>query len=302
MNHNFIYPTERQVVRALANAIATHRDVVNSEIYFPFIEGDRNVVRRIPLTSVRTFAGTEYIEDGLTMAVYLPSNNMGVGRAITYRDSHLGRPSDNYNYLNEADIRLIVQLYYREPSYNAPAKIESKRSSYLNEITKILPYGRYLQYEEGEPNNLMPLYGLQEQMREPERHFIEDQDLNVNILPGEEILRDWMSIIRGVIRDLPELRPFAVREPTILSVNYETPNWEGNNKLNLVFHTAYMVITYKMFEPPRAADFLFPKPEFKLSATNAPPAEKTEQIVLLDPSISPADLSPDNKSESDLIM
>lgn len=299
---NFIYPTERQVVRALANAIATHRDVVGSKVYFPFIEGDRNVTQRVPLTSVRTFAGTEYIEDGLTLAVYLPANDMGVGRAITYRDSHLGRPCDNYDYLKEADVRLIVQLYYREPSYNAPAAIESDRSTYLNEITKILPYGRYLQYKESAPNEELAADSLQEQMREPGRHFIEEQKLVVNILPGEEILRDWMSIIRGVIRDLPELRPFAVRDPSILSVNYETPNWEGNNKTNLVFHTAYMVVTYKMFEPPRVSDFEFPQPEFKISIASPPSAEKPEQIVLLDAPKSPADLSPDSSWESDLIM
>jgi hypothetical protein len=299
---NHIYPTERQVVRALANAIATHRDVVNSKVYFPFIEGDRNIVKRIPLSSVRTFAGTEYIEDGLTLAVYLPGNDMGVGRAITYSDSHLGRPCDNYNYLKEADLKVVVQLYYQEPSYNAPAVIESERSSYLNEITKIIPYGRYIQYKESAPNDSLPAISLQEQYREPERHFMQEQKLVVNILPGEEILRDWMSIIRGVIRDIPELRPFAVRDPSILSVNYETPNWEGNDKLNLVFHTAYMVVTYKMFEPPRVSDFDFPQPEFKLSIQNAPPVEKPTTIPLLNPPVSPADLSQDDIQESDLIM
>jgi hypothetical protein len=278
---NFIYPTERQVVRALANAIATHRDVTNSSVYFPFIEGDRNTVRKIPLVSVRTFAGTEYIEDGLTLAVYLPSGSMGLGEAITYKDSHLGRPCDNYQYLNEAEIKLVVQLYYREPSYNAPAIIESKRSSYLNEITKILPYGRYLQYEESAPNEKLDALTPHEYQREPERHFIQEEKLKVNILPGEEILRDWMSIIRGVIRDLPELRPFAIRDPTILSVNYETPNWEGNDFSNLVFHTAYLVLTYKMYEPPRGSDFNFPQPEFKISAATAPNEETGEQIVFL---------------------
>lgn len=299
---NHIYPTERQVVRALANAIATHRDVVNSKVYFPFIEGDRNVTRLVPLSSVRTFAGTEYIEDGLTLAVYLPGNDMGVGRAITYNDSHLGRPCDNYDYLKEASLRVIVQLYYREPSYNAPAAIESKRSSYLNDITRIIPYGRYLQYEESKPNDPLPADSLHKQMWEPERHYLTDQKLVVNILPGEEILRDWMSIIRGVIRDLPVLKPFAVRDPSILSVNYETPNWEGNDKLNLVFHTAYMVVTYKLFEPRRISDFNFPKPEFELEARVVPPADNPTSITLFDLPPSHADLSPDNPAQDDLIM
>ena len=299
---NHIYPTERQVVRALANAIATHRDVTNSNIYFPFIEGDRNTTRRVPLTAVRTFAGTEYIEDGLTMAVYLPGGEMGVGRALVYKDSHLGRPGDNLQYLNEAELKVIVQLYYREPSYNAPAIIDSEQSSYLNEITKILPHGRYVQYKESAPNDDLEAISLQDQMREPERHYIENPKLQVTILPGEEILRDWMSIIRGVVRDIPELRPFAVRDPSILSVNYETPNWEGNDKLNLVFHTAYMVVAYKMYEPPRVSDFEFPVPEFVISAANAPPLENPNQITLLDPPVSPADFYPNTSSESDLVM
>jgi hypothetical protein len=299
--NKFIFPTDRQLVRALANAIATHRDVVNSQIYFPFIEGDRNIARKIPMAAVRTFAGTEYIEDGLTMAVYLPNSDMGVGKAITYTDSHLGRPSDNYDYLNQSEVRVIVHLYYREPSYNAPAIIQSRRSSYLHEITKIIPYGRYLQYEESEPNELLPVTPLEE--RHPPEHFVEDQTLEISILPGEEVLRDWMSLLRGVIRDLPELRPFAVRDPTILSVNYETPDWEKNNKMNLVFHSAYMVITYKMYEPRRPSDFEFPMPpEFNLSATIAPVGKDRYAVNLLDAPKQYRSISDDDDLESNLIM
>lgn len=260
----YIYPTDRQIVRALANAIATHRDVTNAKIYFPFIEGDRNVATLVPLQAVRTFAGTEYIQDGLTLAVYLPSREMGLGRAITYKDMHLGRPVEASNNTVSAEVKVVVHLYYREPSYNAPAVINSQRSNDLNEITKLLPYGNYLQYEESLPNADLGAIGLNQQL--PPTHYIDNQTLNINILPGEEILRDWMALLRGVVRDLPQLKPFAVRDPTIQFVEYETPNWESNNNRNLVFHAAYMLVCYSLYEPSRASDYEFATPHINVQA------------------------------------
>jgi hypothetical protein len=261
-----LYPTEGQIVRALINAIANHRDVANADVYYPYVTGDRNIVRKVPLASYRTFAGTEYIEDGLTLSVYLPGTNQGLGRAITYENHHLGNASMQ-EWSVKATVRLVVHLYYREASYNAPTIIYSEQSSPINDIVNALPHGRMLQYKEGfdQPVDL-PGDTLQEHL--PETHFVGQKMLQVNILPGEEILRNWMAILRGVIRDINVLKPFTVRNPTIQSVNYETPNWEGKDKMNLVFHSAFMVVTYDLYEPPRAQDYILPKPNFVLQSGN----------------------------------
>lgn len=259
---NLFYPTEGQLVRALLNGIATHRDVANADIYYPYITGDRNEVRKIPLSSYRTFAGTEYIEDGLTLAVYLPGVNQGLGRAISYENTSLGNAT-MAEWSVRATIRLVVHLYYREPSYNVPSVIYSDISDPINDMVRFLPHGRMLQYKEGwDTAKDMPGPSLAD--RTVETHFPRANELSINILPGEEILRNWMAVLRGVIRDLVVLHPFSAKNPNILSVNYETPNWEQNNKMNLVFHSAYMVVAYDLFEPPRAPDITLPKPNFVL--------------------------------------
>lgn len=268
---NYIYPTERQVVRALLNAIATHPDVVNANVYYPLTVGDGGVVPKVPLISYRTFAGTEYIEDGLTLAIYPVYPAMGLGRAITYTDMTLGSAS-NSNYRVEATLRLVVHLYYREPTYNAPAVLYSDTASKYNDIINELPYGRKLQFKEKEVSDAV---ALNKQL--PLSAFVKQQQLQINILPGEEILRDWMCILRAVIRDIPTLQPFAVRNPSIKLVEYETPNWQEPTK-NLVFHSAYMVVEYKMYEPPKANEFRLPEIAIDTNYLNPPEPPQPEVI------------------------
>lgn len=270
---NYIVPTERQVVRSLLNAIATHPYVKNAQVYYPLVVGETDTPQLIPLVSYRTFAGSEYVEDGLTLAVYPPSPDMGVGRALTYKDMSLGKSTSN-DYFVEATLRLIVHLYYREPTFNAPALLYSDVANDINDITDKIPYGKILQYKEREVTDETL---LEEQL--PLDYFVKQQRLEVNILPGEEIIRDWMTILRAAIRDLTELKPFAIRNPTIKFVEYETPNWEAPTK-NLVFHSAFMLVEYSLYEPSRGAEFKLPALIIGPEVPDDPPQPPKSDVVM----------------------
>ncbi len=260
---DWIFPTERQAVRALLNAIANHRDVKNSQVYFPVLVGERGAPQKVPIVSFRTFGGTEYIEDGATLAVYPVTSGMGLGNAITYKDNVLGKVADP-NYSVKAKLKLVVQLFYREATYNAPLQLYSDSSSLVKDIVKLLPYGHLIKFKEegveSEPlANQLPL-----------DRFVGENVIEVNVLPGEEVLRDWMAILRGVIRDLPVLYPFAMRNPNITLVEYQTSNWLKPEIQNLVFHSAYMVVEYDLFEPARTPDYRLPSIGENLFVENDP--------------------------------
>lgn len=262
---DWIYPTERQAVRALVNAIASHRDVKNANVYYPLVIGEPQQVTKVPIVSFRTFGGTEYIEDGVTLAVYPPPKSMGYGPALSFKSNVLGN-TDKSHYNVKGTLKLIVQLFYREPSFNVPSAIYSDASSLTKDIVRMLPYGRLVQYKDDylrEPATL-----LEDKL--PLDRLISENTIEVTILPGEEILRDWMSVIRGVIRDLPSLQPLAVRNPNIISVEYETGNWREPDTKNLVFHTALMLIEYDLYEPPRACDLELPVIGYDYNITNFP--------------------------------
>jgi hypothetical protein len=263
---DLIFPTERQAVRALLNAVANHRDVKNAEVYFPVLVGDSAAPQKVPLVSFRTFGGTEYIEDGLTLAIYPVTTGMGLGNALVYRDRVLGNVVDP-NYCVQAKLKLVVQLFYRETTYNAPLKLYSDSSSLTKDIVRLLPYGELIKFKE----DRLESTPLAEQL--PLDRFVNENIIEVNVLPGEEVLRDWMAILRGVIRDLPLLQPFAMRNPNITLVEYQTSNWLKPEIQNLVFHSAYMVVEYDLFEPARCPDYRLPSIGENLSIENSPVAD-----------------------------
>jgi hypothetical protein len=104
----------------------------------------------------------------------------------------------------------------------------------------------------------------------PLDRFVTENTIEVNVLPDEEVLRDWMAILRGVIRDLPVLYPFAMRNPNITLVEYQTSNWLKPEIQNLVFHSAYMVVEYDLFEPARTPDYRLPSIGENLFVENDP--------------------------------
>jgi hypothetical protein len=263
--------TERQLCRALINAIATHPLIKNPGIYYPAIVGDRVSTEPVRIEKWRLFGGIELIEPGLTLAVFpfhssFKTTSASYSRSVTDKTmnfgdvgnrSELGR--SNYSTVGGV-IRIVIQLYYREASFDAPIKIKSDLVSFTD-ITSITPHGEHVQL--GDELGTADLSSTE--------YAVEDHMLDVQILPGEEILRDYIPLLRYVIRDITELRPFSIRNPFVHVVDYPTSNWirEGEN---LIFHTAYIVVEYDISEPgirsgnciidPEQPVFSYPHPEF----------------------------------------
>lgn len=266
-----LYATERQVCRALLNAIATHPFIKNPQIYYPALVGDAPQTEPVKITGWRLFGGVELLNDGLTLAVFPYHSNYRLStsnysRYLSDKSMHF----DDRNNLNASlgavsevgaagTIRLVVQLYLRETTFNGPVQIRSDVVQ-NSDLTTYVPHGNLVQLTD-EPQ----LRALDSTTpRQTQEHL-----LDVQILPGEEILRDYIPLLRNVVRDIPVLRPFYIRNPTIIFADYPTSNWirEGQN---LIFHTAYIVVEYDVVEPPVQSAYVntlpeprytFPKPQ-----------------------------------------
>jgi hypothetical protein len=244
-----LYASERQLCRALINAIATHPLIKEPGIYYPAIVGENPQTEPIRVSNWRLFGGLELIEPGLTLSVFpyhsgykLKSgvySRLLADKSLHFDEKHAASQLGSVSKAAAAaTMRVIVQLYFQDTTFNAPIQIRSDLVT-QSDLTTNIPHGDLVQITD-EP---------QETLLDDQVYFQTEQSvLNVQILPGEEILRDYMPLLRYVVRDIPVLHPFYHRNPNILYVDYPTSNWirEGEN---LVFHTAYMCIEYDIQEP-----------------------------------------------------
>jgi hypothetical protein len=270
---DYLYPTHDQAVLALLNAILTHHEIVNSQIFYPVVIGEVPQTEPIRIVSARDFGGLELIEPGLTLAVY-PSYGVfnqksptflkkesGL-KSVVYKDKYLGRAGDT-NYGVESRFSFVVQLFYQDASLNAPVQLLSDLITDSPDFNPLyVPAAKRVQYKDASlPTDITTL----EEFIDNEDAVISPSTLgnNVNLtiltLPAERILRAWMSLLVKVIRSLVVIRPFAIKNPTVEYVDYPTSNWLKDSP-NLIFHTSYLVVTYETVEPVGDGSFIFPNP------------------------------------------
>lgn len=239
------------VRRALLMALLTHPYVKNTSVTYPEIGGRK--VEPIAIKRGRLFGGPELIESGLTLAVYPyhsaydPVTSTPTGfrsQSILYPTDGgtlggVSRADKSQGFL--AQMRFIVQLYLRDTVYNAPTTM--KASFQEPEVDRDNDYYGYnYQYEDDRLPGFDPLQDTKE-------FLVDSTEISVQVLPGEEILTQWLDIIKYAIRNIKVLRPFMnVRNPIILTSDYPTSTWT-TKPANLIFHTAYHIVQFDVVEP-----------------------------------------------------
>lgn len=239
------------VRRALLAAIMTHPYVKDTSVTYPDLGG--RSIEAVSIKRGRLFGGPELIESGLTLAVYPyhSAYDPVVGSPTGFRSHSVLYPTEggtlggvsrsdkSMGYL--AQIRFIVQLYLRDTVYNAPINIKASfQEPYVDRSNDY--YGYNFQFDD---DRLPDFDGLQT----TKEFLVDSSEIPVQILPGEEILTQWLDIIKYAIRDIKVLRPFMnVRNPIILTSDYPTSTWTTKSA-NLVFHTAYHIVQFDVMEP-----------------------------------------------------
>ena len=236
--------------RALLMALLTHPYIKDTLVTYPDI-GKR--VEPVGIKRGRLFGGPELIEAGLTLAVYPYHSGYDPvkGAPTGFRTHSILYPTDagtfggttrstkSRGFLSQ--VRFVVQLYYRDANYNSPTTI--KASYQPLEVERSNDYFGYsYQFEDDRLPGFDPLQNTKE-------FLVNTTETTVQILPGEEILTQWLDLIKYAIRDIKVLRPFMnVRNPLVLTSDYPTSTWTANEP-NLVFHTAYHIVQFDVMEP-----------------------------------------------------
>lgn len=241
-----IKPGLSWVRKATLMAILTHPRVTNAEVYYP---GSKELVT---IDRGRMFGGAELIEPGLTLSVHpyhaslspikgqYSTKKKGNG-TIEYASNLRGNDTLSMGEVHDRGYstiyNLVVQLFYRDPGINVPENMSVQTKSKLGTNY----HGYNIEYTES-PND--PSY-LDSITNGPS---LTTRTIEVQTLPGEEILCKWMDIIKEVIRDIKVLYPFTnFRNPTLYTSDCPTTTWLGFSA-NLVFHTAYHIIQWDVLE------------------------------------------------------
>jgi len=246
----YTHPSMCWIRRALLMAILSHPIVQNANVLFP------GTATQILIDQGRLFGGPELIDPGLTLAVFPYHTSFDVVKGIPhslstasvlYASEKHGKHHNTFASTDTkqrgyyAGIKLMVQLFYREPTYNGDLTINAEYVDTTKDPTS--PYfGYYFQYSDLLPPGVSPL-------NKRIKPFTIINSLDVKILPGEEILTQWLDIIKYAIRDLKYLQPYAsLRNPVLIATDYPTSTWSAQDP-NLIFHTAYHVVHFDVVEP-----------------------------------------------------
>lgn len=222
------YATDRQVCMAVLLAIQTHPLIQNPPVYNPATPVGTQP-EQIFIRKFRTYAGLELPEQGLTLSVF-PTGGFSnkTSASIEFNTYTLGRPEPG-EYQDRSRFRLTIEATITESSFDVPLQVQ-----YYIAPAQDMPHGYAVQHVETstqdvslDPNNSVEAY----------------------IVPAEEILRDYMTLIRSVIRDQYIFQPYKIRNPSILYTNYLTSNTISQQEAqNLIFHRAHTVVEFDIFE------------------------------------------------------
>jgi len=219
--------TDRQVVLAVALALQKHPLMQELPIFEVGTPVGQPPVR-VAVQKFRTYSGLELPEPGLTLSVF-PTGGYTSTASLENEHYTMGRP-DPGEYSDRTRFRLTIQASIIEASFDVPIAV----SYSLQESEEYGPFGQ--RFELVEPAN-------QDEPAEVTGEAI------IYVVPSEEMLRDLMTMIRYIVRDIGHFQPYGIRNPSILYTNYPTTSTiSQTNPENLVFHRAETVIEFDIYE------------------------------------------------------
>jgi hypothetical protein len=226
------FPTSKDIIYSTIAAISNHTHIINPIVYNPLPNSEGEFLP-IKIQRYRTYDGKELIEPGLTLAVYPTSTNKTESSAYreitpsaTFTPYEMG--PKNSDYLYESTYRFTVALYYQEVAIN-----ESKQLVYFP-----LKQNKAVIIED------------MEIAKERQAQFWKSNVVSVEINPGEDILRDYIEVIRLILEEITVegFMPWRVRGSSVVSYDFPTSSWTAQSE-NVFFHFAYLNWELSMFAP-----------------------------------------------------
>ena len=259
--------TDHELIIGILGALSLHPAMRNPPVFYPPINGRQR--KQVFVDKYRDYGGAELIEQGLTIAVYPSHTDYGLlsdGQSGTPESSSrnkfadidsytLGKGND-LSYKDQSKKRLVVQILFTDAAFDRPYDLTYgvkplKRIEQLYEV-----YGNKF-YSPVDNQDSLP--GWDE----------DTQTVTIRTNPAEIVVRDYTYLVRNVLREIHNLKPYGVKQITVDSVDYPSSSWLNRNS-NLVFHSSYIIITCDTFESPAAKDPYYIAPDWAKDISTQP--------------------------------
>jgi hypothetical protein len=273
---NRIIPSLRQLCYGIIGSIASHPLIKNPPIYYPIVKAGLNP-EQIVIKKYRTYGGMEILNVGdLCCAVYPsyvprhpktghPSAERDNQKSLSYTPYEIGNSRNGAS--EKVKVNMIIELHYGDVAITEnPITVDyleavpllgdhingiSERQFGIFHIQKEANFGQPISTEGRLRKEFEALTGIDQP-----KYIVPGQVL-VDINPGEEILRDYMELLRIVLNQ-SDLLPFNVSSKYVRSIDFPTTSWLETSP-NVFFHCAYLVWELEMYVP--ATNYLFSSPE-----------------------------------------
>lgn len=225
-------PTLRNIVYSTIAAIASHPIIKNPPVYYP-VTTRTKTEKQIKVNRFRAYDGIELIEPGLTISVFPAHAEKSDGGAVQFKPYTLG--AQNTEFLYQATYRLIISLAYQEVAIGEKTRVNYYQNHYYFPTEQ--PHGEQVVTEE-----------YKQYLRQKDNRPLDKGSVVVEINPGEDILRDYLDIMKIVLDDIRHLPPWNIRSAQIVSYTFPTTSWLKQNT-DVYFHTAYITWELVSFPP-----------------------------------------------------
>lgn len=263
------FPTSKQLVHATMLALGSHPKIKQPGIYYP-VTPLNGIPQEILIDNWRDYDGIniENGGNGITCDVFpyysTRTFNSGFrsrsgGRSAAFRPVNIGSHGSQGAYY-EGIYHLVVQLQYQDTAIGESITLTGDQlQSALFPSFLTTPHGENITYTDES------VLAVPDQTKDnPVFTFNNNQDfsyvqrntLNININPGENILREYMDLMRLALDDIPKLLPFNVRSTQVLEIDYPTTSWNRENT-DIYFHYAWLLWEISLYVPSNWRDLYF---------------------------------------------
>ena len=227
-----IIPSDSDLIKALLINIATHPWIKNPTIKDP---RDGSIIK---VNKFKTYGGLEIQELGLTISCYIGALSTGKHiDVVPYNTSN--------DYTEALETKLIVQVSYADADFDF-----TQEEIYNEDINVTLLQGNRVHGSKIEVKDTESVFVYKREYKIVEKVNAVADIIAAGIfsVPAEDIIRDYITLLRYVIRDIQILNPYKIRYPRITGVKYDTSKIFEEESKNLVFHSGYLELTLKTFE------------------------------------------------------
>lgn len=233
-------PTIRNIINSTVVAINEHELIKNPPIYYPIPDSNGNE-EQIKVARYRNFDGQELVEPGLTISVF-PSRKAASGSLpVQFKPYTLGSKEGGFQY--EVTLRLAVSVHYQDVALEQNSIFSYTVSS---DNYKVINHDNVTKK------------GAKKILKNLNENFTQQKTIAVEINPGEEIIRDYLFLLKYVLDANTLLLPWSIKSSEIESIDLPTTEWDKTST-NIYFHYGYLVWNLTLYLPGSLREITAPK-------------------------------------------